>query len=293
LLTLDAPLEIAHQLALMGPTLVVMAAGLATRFGGPKQLVGVGPAGEVLFDYAVFDAVRAGFARVVFVIRPDMAATMEAHAATWYGGRVAVAFAEQRVDAGRTKPWGTGHAVLAARALLNGPFGVCNADDYYGPAAFALLAEQLEARGDIAALVGYRLDQTLSEQGGVSRGVCEVDRAGMLTRITEATLVGTTEPFPGDAVASMNLWGFPAGFPALLEERFRAFLERAGRSDSAEFLLSAAVNELVAAGRLPLRVLQTSEPWFGMTHAGDLPVVRARLAALVRAGTYPSDLRCG
>jgi hypothetical protein len=298
-------------------TLVVMAAGLATRFGGPKQLAPVGPAGEALLDYDVYDAARAGCRRVVFVVRAELAAAFHAHARDTFGDAVETVFVEQRPDdlpggrtppPGRVKPWGTAHALLAARGAVTGPFAVCNADDRYGAGAFGVIADHLrrEARvpPPVHALAGYRLDATLSSHGGVARGVAVTDRDGLLTRleeirdlargpggITGTTPEGVRRAFGGDEIASMNLWGFAPELLSVLAEQFAAFLDDAGGDPDAEFPLSTAVNAQVADGRARLRVLPAPDRWFGMTFAADLPAVRDALAALVRAGTYPADLR--
>jgi hypothetical protein len=298
-------------------TLVVMAAGLATRFGGPKQLAPVGPAGEALLDYDVFDAARAGCRRVVFVTRAELMDAFRAHARDVLGDAVEVTLVEQRLDdlpggaappPGRKKQWGTGHAVLAARGVVTGPFAVCNADDRYGPGAFALLAAHLRAeRGaspPVHALAGYRLDATLSPHGGVARGVAVTDAGGLLRRLEEVRDVrregggiagtgaaGAPLAFAGDEVASMNLWGFSDTVLPALAEQFVEFLDAAGGDPGAEFLLSTALNAQVAAGRARLRVLTAPDRWFGMTFAADVPAVRGTLAALVRDGTYPADLR--
>lgn len=301
----------------MALTLVVMAAGLATRFGGPKQLAPVGPAGEALLDYDVYDAVRAGCRRVVFVVRAELADAFHLHARDVLGDALETVFVEQRLDdlpggrvppPGRVKPWGTAHAVLAARGAVTGPFAVCNADDWYGPGAFRLVAAHLrqEARAapPVHALVGYRLDATLSEHGGVARGVAVTDPDGLLARLEEVREVrrtaggltgtgpdGSRRALAGDEIASMNLWGFaPAVLPVLMDQ-FAAFLDAADGDPTPEFPLSTAVNAQVAQGRARLRVLVAPDRWFGMTFAADLPAARDAVAALVRAGTYPADLR--
>ena len=301
----------------MALTLVVMAAGLATRFGGPKQLAPVGPAGEAVLDYDVYDAVRAGCRRVVFVVRAELADAFHVHARDVLGDALETVFVEQRLDdlpggrmppPGRVKPWGTAHAVLAARGAVTGPFAVCNADDCYGPGAFRLLAEHLRRQAHavppVHALVGYRLDTTLSPHGGVARGVAVTDRDGLLVRLDEVRDVrretggitgappeGTRRSFAGDEVASMNLWGFAPGVLPMLMDQFAEFLDAAGGDPAPEFLLSTAVNAQVTQGRARLRVLVAPDHWFGMTFAADLQAVRDAIAALVRAGTYPADLR--
>jgi hypothetical protein len=302
----------------MALTLVIMAAGLGTRFGGPKQLAPVGPSGETLLDYAIYDATRAGFTRAVLVIREELGDRTRAHVARVIGEAVPVHYVEQRLDdlpggrrvpEGRVKPWGTAHAVLAARGAIEGPFAACNADDFYGPGAYRLLAEHLT--GDAApgalpvhALVGYRLDATLSPHGGVARAVASCGPDGLLARLVEVrdvrrldgglrgvTAAGEQREFTGGEHTSMNLWGFTPVVLAVLEEQFAAFLAAAHRAPDAEFLLSTALDDQVTAGRARLRVLTAPDRWLGMSFAEDLPAVRAALAALVRAGTYPADLR--
>jgi hypothetical protein len=254
---------------------------------------------------------------VVFVVRAELADAFHVHARDVLGDALETVFVEQRLDdlpggrippPGRVKPWGTAHAVLAARGAVTGPFAVCNADDWYGPGAFRLLAAHLrqEARAapPVHALVGYRLDATLSEHGGVARGVAVTDPDGLLARLEEVREVrrtpggltgtgadGTRRALVGDEVASMNLWGFaPAVLPVLMDQ-FAAFLDAADGDPTLEFPLSTAVNAQVAQGRARLRVLVAPDRWFGMTFAADLPAVRDALAALVRAATYPADLR--
>ena len=288
------------------PALVILAAGVGSRFGGPKQLSPIGPCGETLLDYAIYDALRAGFSRAVLVIRKELAAPLREHVSAVTGGAVPVDYVEQRVPEGRAKPWGTAHAVLAARDALEGPFGVCNADDFYGPSAYRLLAEHLTGRTAPPehALVGYRLDQTLSEHGGVARAVAACGPDGLLVRLVEvrdviggrglgirgSTAANEQLEFTGSEQVSMNLWGFTREVFAALEEQFAAFLA-AHRAPDAEFLLSTALDEQVTAGRARLRVLTAPDRWLGMTFAADVPAVRAAIGALVRAGTYPADLR--
>lgn len=300
---------------------MILAAGIGSRFGGPKQLSPVGPSGETLLDYAIYDAVRAGFARVVLVVRKELAALVREHVAAVTGGAVPVDFVEQRLDdvpggrrafEGRVKPWGTAHAVLVVRYALEGPFAVCNADDFYGAGAYRLLAEHLARRAAPPehALVGYRLDATLSEHGGVARAVASCGPDGLLTRLVEVRdvrrvdsgggrglgirgLTATGEPreFAGNEQVSMNLWGFTNDVFAVLKDQFADFLGASRSTPNAEFLLSTALDDQVTAGRARLRVLTAPDQWFGVTFAADVPTVRGALAALVRAGVYPADLR--
>ena len=292
------------------PALVILAAGVGSRFGGPKQLSPVGPSGETLLDYAIYDAMRAGFTRAVLVIRKDLAAPLREHVLDVTGGAVPVRYVEQRVPEGRVKPWGTAHAVLAARDAVESPFAVCNADDYYGPGAYRLLAEHLTSEAGappLHALVGYRLDATLSAHGGVARAVASCGPDGLLARLIEVrdvrrvngaglrgvTASGEPREFSGGEHTSMNLWGFTRDVLAVLEEQFAAFLAAPQRASDAEFLLSTALDDQVTRGRARLRVLTAPPPdrWLGVTFAADVPAVRDAIASLVYAGIYPADLR--
>ena len=292
----------------MAPTLLVLAAGLGSRYGGLKQLDPVGPAGETILDYAVFDAVRSGFGRVVFVIRRDFEAAFRTQVAAKYAGRVAVDFVFQALDAlpagfapptGREKPWGTGHAVWCARDAIREPFAVIGADDFFGRDAFQKLAEFLSAdrKSEIEnrkfCMIGYRLDRTLSEHGTVARGVCEIGADGLLRGIVERTAIDPAQlgrgDLRGDATVSMNCFGFtPALFPAL-DAQLGEFL-RVGGDAKREFYLPAVVSAMIARGEATVRVLPTPGEWFGITHRGDRPRVVAALAALVQHGAYPAKL---
>ena len=287
----------------MAPTLLVLAAGMGSRYGGLKQLDPVGPSGETVLDYAVFDAMRAGFGRAVFVIRRDFEDAFRANVASRYSGRIAVDFVLQSADelpagcaaAAREKPLGTGHALWCARRALDGPFAAVNADDFYGAGAYSLLARFLgTARGAEFAIVGFRLAATLSESGAVSRGVCSM-REGRLASITEekaitAADVGPGRRFSGTEIVSMNCWGFtPAVFPGL-EAGLRAFLAERGSDPAAEFYLPAAISELVGRGAASVEVLASEDSWFGITHRGDKPRVAASIGALVSRGAYPARL---
>jgi len=293
---------------LSAPALVILAAGIGTRYGGLKQLAPVGPHGEALLDYGVYDAVRAGFRSVILVIRREVEQLFRRHVADIIGSDVAVSYAHQALEPppaapGRTKPWGTGHAVLAAAWGIRGPFAVMNADDYYGAGAFRLLFDHLALAGD-HALVGYRLRETTSAHGGVSRAIAELDAHGYLARLREVadiagrgstytgrTIPGETVTLDGSELVSMNLWGFTPDVLAVLEEQFAAFLAAAQRASDAEFLLSTALDDQVTRGRARLRVLPALDRWLGVTFAADVPAVRAAIASLVHAGVYPADLR--
>lgn len=289
----------------MNPTLVILAAGLGSRYGGLKQLDAVGPAGETILDYAVADAREAGFARVVFVIRRDFEAIFRQQIGAKYAGSLAVGYAFQSVDtlpagcvapAGRTKPWGTGHAVWCARDEIDGPFAVINADDFYGRDSFRRLAGFFrEAVGSTGrarfASVGFQLANTLSENGAVSRGLCALDANGNLAGITEHTgilreQVGPGAMFSGREIVSMNCWAFTSGFLPALERHLRAFLRDHGAHPTAEFYLPSAVSAMIAAGEAEVGVLPTQSSWLGITYADDRPRVVAALAALAERGEY-------
>ena len=326
----------------MSLTLVVLAAGMGSRYGGLKQIDPVGPGGETVLDYAVFDALRAGFTRVVFVIRRDFEAMFREKVGARYAGRVAVDYAFQSAEAlpvgfapvgGREKPWGTGHAVWCARDAATGNFAVINADDFYGLDSFRRLAGFLQraSGGRPAAqfaMVGFRLANTLSEHGTVSRGVCTMAGDGALEKIVEQTGIapadiGAGRKFSGDEIVSMNCWGFtPDLFPAL-ERQLTDFLARvatardvggnvAGVRDpgpgsrspattnpaatpaidpmKAELYLPAAVSTMIARQEASVTVLPTDSSWFGVTYREDKPRVSAAIAELVRTGKYPATL---
>jgi hypothetical protein len=305
---------------MMSPTLLVLAAGMGSRYGGLKQIDPVGPSGETVLDYAVFDAVRAGFKRVVFVIREEFAEIFKTQVAAKYAGKVAVDYVFQSlaalpagfsVPAGREKPWGTGHAVWCARDALHGNFAVINADDFYGADSFAQLSGFLAAPTATGfdpmsghrppkvtaaefAMVGFRLDRTLSEHGAVSRGVCAVNY-GKLAGIVEQTgilaaEVGAGKKYSGEETVSMNCWGFTPAVLAGLDAQFKEFLVAKSADPKAEFYLPAAVAGMVGHGEATVRVLPTASTWFGVTYREDKPRVQAAILELVATGAYPTKL---
>jgi hypothetical protein len=300
------------------PALVVLAAGIGSRYGGLKQMDPMGPAGEVILDYSVFDALRAGFGRIVFVIRHDIEEDFRRILGRRFEGRAEVRYAFQALDSlppghavpeGRTKPWGTGHAALCAAPAVDGPFAVINADDFYGAESFRVLADFLSdpppASGgkDSYAMVGFRLDHTLSEHGTVSRGVCTTDADGCLVSVEELTKIerteagirnreadGTFRPLRGDDVVSMNYWGFTPSFFGHMDGLFREFLEAHGRDMKKELYLPTAVGDLVREGKARVKVLPTSASWIGVTYREDKPIVMEAIRSLVRSGAYPASL---
>jgi UTP-glucose-1-phosphate uridylyltransferase len=293
------------------PDLVILAAGMGSRFGGLKQVQPVGPHGELIIEYSAFDALRAGFRRLVLVIRKDIEADfratigrqLEAHLDVSYVFQELAALpAGHRVPAGRTKPWGTGHAALAAREAVRGPFAVINADDFYGASGYAALAAHFAAARDYA-LVGYPLNQTLSEHGTVSRGLCATDAQGRLRSITElakiekqdrgaryADAAGGLHMLTGGELASMNFWGFtPAVFPQLTR-MFAVFLSERAKDPAAEFYLPTAISALIGRKEAEVTLLKSADAWFGLTHRADLAAARTAVRTLVNAGKYPSPL---
>ena len=291
-------------------TLVLLAAGMGSRYGGLKQLDPFGPHGETLMDYSVYDALRAGFTRVVFVIRRDFEAAFSAQVASKYAGRIKVALAFQSLDGlpagfsvppGREKPWGTGQALLAAADLLDGPFAVCNADDFYGREAYAALSACLsQVKAGEGALVSFRLGATLSDYGTVSRGVCQV-KDGWLQDVTEhprlkaegagvRDLDKAAEPLLSlETPVSLNFWGFHPSALAPFQAGFTDFLKQLAEPLRSEYYLPAAVMLGMQAG-LKVRALPGGQQWFGVTYPQDKPSVQAALQALVEKGHYPTPL---
>ena len=296
--------------------LVIMAAGIGSRFGGGiKQLTPVGPHGEVILEYSVHDALEAGFDRVVFITRRDLEETFHAIVGDRISAVCDTAYAFQELDAlpegftlpeGRSKPWGTGQAVLSCKGILNGPFAVINADDYYGKEAFKLLHDYLSAHADeenAYCMAGFILGNTLSDNGSVTRGVCRVDENGLLTGVTEtAGLVktpdgaaiekdGTLTPIDVNSHVSMNLWGLTPHFLDRLEEGFAEFLGGLKEGDiKSEYLLPGVIDRMIQEGQATVRVLETHDKWFGVTYAEDKQTVVDAFKALHDAGVYPEKL---
>ncbi len=300
----------------MKPTLFILAAGMGSRYGGLKQLDGVGPSGETIMDYSVFDALRAGFGKIVFVIRKDFEQEFRDKVISRYKDHVPVEVVFQdvkNVPAGisvnpeRTKPWGTNHAVLMGKDAIKEPFGVINADDFYGADSFRVLADFLsKAAGSEGkyCMVGFRVENTLSENGTVSRGLCKVSPEGFLTdvvechgiqRLPDGKLVhqladGTQAEFPEGTVVSMNMWGFTPEYFEYSEKAFLDFLDKNKDELKAEFYIPSVVNDLIAEKKITLEVLPTHSRWFGVTYAADRPDTVARLRQLTDNGEYPSPL---
>jgi len=284
---------------------------MGSRFGGLKQVQPVGPHGELIIEYSVFDALRAGFDRLVLVIRKDIEADFRASIGRRLESRIEVQYVYQEIDSlpagfkipsGRTKPWGTGHAVLVARNAVKRPFAAINADDFYGAGGYRALAAHF-ARGDHYAMVGYPLRQTLSEHGTVSRGLCSTDAAGRLQRIAEITKIekaasgasytdaqGRACLLTGDEIVSMNFWGLtPAVFPQL-EKQFRDFLQRSQADTKAEFYLPTTLSGLNERQEASIDLLKSDDAWFGITYRDDLPTAQAAIKELIAANRYPTPL---
>lgn len=297
----------------MQPTLLILAAGMASRYGSLKQIQQFGPSGETIIDYSIYDAIRAGFGKIVFIIRDNFAEEFKEIFEPKLKGKVETAYVfqdmnafvgEHAVPADRTKPWGTAHAVLCAKDAINEPFAVINADDFYGRDAFEKMAEFLkgECAADRYSVVGYELGKTISEYGSVSRGVCEVNGSGNLAGITERTKIyidnGKIVYEDGDkkvelgpkTPVSMNFWGFaPSVFP-VSEKLFDQFLDQKITDPKSEFFIPIVVDQFIASGTGSVKVIPTSSQWFGVTYKEDAPGVQASLSALVNKGEYPDNL---
>lgn len=293
-----------------------MAAGMGSRYGSLKQMDGLGPGGETIMDYSVYDAIEAGFGKVVFVIRESFAADFkDVFSAERYKNKIKVAYVLQELDKlpapftppkERTKPWGTNHAILMAKESIDTPFAVINADDYYGRDAFRVLANFLretESASNTYAMVGYQLGKTLSESGAVSRGVCSTDEHGFLTGVVERTHIertpagifykeadGTTAELADKTTVSMNMWGFTPKYFHESELQFLDFLKKNGNELKAEYFIPTVVNTLVREKKAKVQMLHTDSQWFGVTYPGDRPMVVEKLHALIQQGVYPEKL---
>ncbi len=301
------------------PVLVVMAAGMGSRYGGMKQIDPVGPNGQVIMDYSLYDARRAGFETVVFVIKHEIEDAFKAAIGDRVSKVMQVHYAFQQLDElpagytipeGRAKPWGTCHAVLAAKPFIDGPFAVVNADDYYGPEAFRVMYEYLATHSDGEyydyCMVSYLLQNTVSENGSVARGVCQANPDGTLHSVTERTRIETyaggihyTEDggeswtdLPGETPVSMNLWGFGKSFLEEADRRFAGWLDEnlAKNPLKCEYFLPLVVTELLEEGKARVQLLHSADKWYGVTYREDKPVVVDAIARMTREGLYPEDL---
>lgn len=298
----------------MQPTLVILAAGMASRYGSMKQVQGFGPSGETIMEYSIYDAIRAGFGKVVFIIREEFHEMFEETFGKKLRGKIEVDYAFQaltsytegrNIPEERKKPWGTAHAVLCTKGIVNEPFAVINADDFYGKDAFAkahtFLTQAVSDKN--YTIIGYELKKTLSDNGSVSRGVCKVDDSGNLIDINERTKIYRNEAgiityedenglheVSEDASVSMNFFGFHPNFIAQCETFFGEFLDAEINNPKAEFFIPLVVDKVVKNGSATVQVIPTSAQWFGVTYKEDAPGVQASVEALVAAGEYPNNL---
>jgi NDP-sugar pyrophosphorylase family protein len=295
------------------PTLLVLAAGMGTRFGGVKMVEPVGPNGEAILDYSLFDARRAGFGRVILVIRREIEPCIRQRIGMQYEKQLGLEYLHQevaripfgyRVPVGRIKPWGTTHAILTAAEVIREPFAVINVDDFYGADSFRALAHFLQSGSTEQATLGWVLRNTLSDAGVVARGVCQIGSDGHLERIVELRNIervgghasnidaaGEETRLSGDEIVSMNMWGFTPGIFPLLEDEFVRFLDVSGESLEEECLISRTINELLMAGRIRVKVLRGADTWFGITYRDDHERAAEQMRRLIESGVYPKRLR--
>lgn len=302
----------------MKSTLFVLAAGMGSRYGGLKQIDGLGPNGETIMDYSIYDAVNAGFGKVVFVIRKDFEEDFKTKIITKYSGHIPVELVFQSLDklpegyslpegSTRTKPWGTNHALLMGKGVIKEPFAIINADDFYGAESFKILADFLtaaEGKKNTYCMVGYRVGNTLSEGGSVARGVCVTNQDGYLTEVVERTAIqrnekgeiaftdenGQEQVLQENTPVSMNMWGFTPDYFDYAEEGFKRFLDKNIGTEKAEYYIPSCVDELINAGKATVKVLDTPSKWFGVTYASDRPAVVAKFKELHDKGIYPDRL---
>ena len=288
-------------------TLLIMAAGMGSRYGGLKQLDAIGPSGETIIDYSVYDAIKAGFTKVVFIIRKDFEQEFKSKITDKYEGQIQVEFAFQDLNdlpdeftcpEGREKPWGTGHAIFSARDVINEPFVAINGDDFYGRESFKVVADYYRKGANSFSMVAFKLDKTLSSFGGVTRGLCTVNDEKLNTVIETADLEKTDYgvssnrdiELDGTEPVSMNVWGFTPILFKYLEEKFVEFLSENGTEMKSEYLIPSVVNELIQSGQETVHVLRSGATWFGVTYKEDKPYVEGEIEKLVNKGEYPGKL---
>ena len=298
----------------MKPTLLVLAAGMGTRYGGNKQLDEVGPSGETIIDYSIYDAIRAGFGRIVFVIRRDIEEQVKERFVDRLQGKIDIDYVFQEITnlpegvtvaPDRSKPWGTSHAILVTKDKIKEPFGVINADDYYGVESFKILRDFLvnDKNPNNYCIVGYKLGNTLSEHGHVNRGVCKAGEDGFLsdiveTRQIEKTKEGAVAPgpdgqplyFTGNEIVSMNLWGFKPSCYDFLGKEFRNFINKYGMDLKSELDIPTSVDKFVKNGEITIQILMSNERWFGVTYREDKPFVVDSIKKMIRKGIYPARI---
>ncbi len=288
-------------------TLLVMAAGMGSRYGGLKQLDQIGPSGETIIDYSVYDAIEAGFNKIIFIIREVFEEQFKTQVADKYLNKIEVEFAYQDINDlpsgfscpdGREKPWGTGHAILSANHLVHEPFVVINGDDYYGKESFKVISDYYFRGKEQFCMVGFRLENTLSSFGAVTRGVCSVENKKLSSVVETGDLQKKGDiiysdrdiSFDGNEPVSMNMWGFTPVLFHHLKEKFIDFINVHGREVKSEFLIPSIINELIQDGDEKVHVLETSSSWFGVTYKSDKPIVEKKIQQLVSSGVYPSPL---
>jgi hypothetical protein len=298
----------------MRPTLLVLAAGMGTRYGGNKQLDEVGPSGETIIDYSIYDAIRAGFGKIVFVIRRDIEEQVKERFVEKLQGKIEVDYVFQeitnlpegvKVSPERQKPWGTSHAILVTKPKIKEPFGVINADDFYGVESFKILHDFLvnDKDSDNYCIVGYKLGNTLSDHGHVNRGVCQAGEDGFLRKIVEMRQIektrdGAVAPgpdgqqlhFTGNEIVSMNLWGFKPSCYSFLGKEFRNFIDKYGMDLKSELDIPTSVDNFVKNGEITIRILMSNERWFGVTYREDKPFVVENIKKMIRKGIYPARI---
>jgi UTP-glucose-1-phosphate uridylyltransferase len=298
----------------MKPTLLILAAGMGSRYGGLKQVDPVGPSGEAIIDYSIYDAIRAGFGKVVFVIRESFSEAFKENFDKKLAGKIKTEYVYQELDSfvpdpsgispERKKPWGTGHAVLVARNAIKEPFVVINADDYYGATSYRLIHDYLtQAKSNAYCMVGYKLAKTLSDHGYVSRGVCQTDDDNYLQTVIERThiervngkIISKIEEdrqleLTGDEVVSMNIWGFMPSFFEYLQNYFEDFIKAEAQNPKGEFYIPFVVNELIRRNEATLKVLESPDQWFGVTYKEDKGLAEQRIRNLIEENIYPENL---
>lgn len=298
----------------MKPTLLVLAAGMGTRYGGNKQLDEVGPSGETIIDYSIFDAIRAGFGKIVFVIRRDIEEQVRERFVDRLQGKIEIDYVFQeitnlpegvKVSPERSKPWGTSHAILVTEPKIREPFGVINADDFYGAESFRILKDFLvnDTNPNNYCIVGYKLGNTLSEHGHVNRGVCQAGEDGFLRNIVETRQIaktkdgavaplpdGQSQHFTGNEIVSMNLWGFKPSCYGFLGEEFRNFINQSGMDLKSELDIPTSVDKFVKSGEITIKILMSNERWFGVTYREDKPYVVDSIRNMIRKGIYPARI---
>jgi len=293
----------------MDLTLVIMAAGMGSRYGGVKQLEGIGPSGETIMDYSIYDAIDAGYTKVVFILRKELQEAFDNHYKERFKGKIKFEFVyqdefrkyEDKYTIDRTKPWGTGHALLSVQNVVNTPFAIINADDFYGRSSFFSMAEALTENQDLDQLflLGYKINNTLSDHGTVSRGLCQVNEDEYLADVRELTKISKKDggiyyeeedklfSLKPDDLVSMNFWGFMPNIFDDLDKAFKDFLDDNYSNPKAEFYIPSFVDAMLKAGKLKVKVLSTDEQWLGVTYREDKPIVTGGIADLVEKGIYP------